>query len=62
VPSYRLISVEGDDLGSLWASAPDWRAGDRIQRPRDGDLLVVRLVEAEPGDEVDGYVVVDRAP
>ena len=60
--SYRLISVEGEDLGSLRASATDWRAGDRIHRPRDGDLLVVRLVEAEHGDEVDGYLVVERAP
>jgi hypothetical protein len=61
VPTYRLISVEGQDLGSLRASAPGWRAGDRIQRGRDGDLLVVRLVEAEPGDDVDGYLVVERA-
>jgi hypothetical protein len=62
VPSYRLISVEGEDLGSLRASAPDWRAGDRIHRPRGGDLLVVKLVEAEPDDEVDGYLVVGCAP
>jgi hypothetical protein len=57
-----LISAEGDDLGSLRASAPDWRAGDRIHRGRGGDLLVVRLVEAEPDDEVDGYLVVEPAP
>ena len=62
MPSYRLISVEGEDLGPLRASAADWREGERIHRPRDGDLLVVRLVAAEPGDEVDGYLVVERAP
>ena len=61
VPSYRLISAEGDDLGSLRAAAPDWREGDRIHRGA-GDLLVVRLVEAEPDDEVDGYLVVQPAP
>jgi hypothetical protein len=61
VPSYRLISVEGDDLGSLRAAAPDWSAGDRIHRGAS-DLLVVRLVEAEPDDEVDGYLVVQPAP
>ena len=62
MPSYRMISVEGEDFGSLRAPAPDWRAGDRIHRGRGGDLLVVRLVEAEPGDEVDGYLVVEPAP
>jgi hypothetical protein len=61
MPSYRMISVEGEDFGSLRAAAPDWRAGDRIHRG-GGDLLVVRLVEAEPGDEVDGYLVVEPAP
>ncbi len=62
VPSFRLISVEGDDLGSLRAAAPDWSAGDRIHRGHGGDLLVVRLVAAEPDDEVDGYLVVEPAP
>jgi len=61
VPSYRLISVEGDDLGPFRASARDWREGDRIHRGRGGDLVVVRLVAAEPGDEVDGYLVVQAA-
>ena len=62
MPTYRLISVEGEDFGSLRASAPAWRAGDRIHGGRNGDLVVVRLVEAEPDDEVDGYLVVERAP
>jgi hypothetical protein len=62
VPSYRLISVEGDDLGSFRAAAPVWSAGDRIHRGNGGDLIVVRLVVAEPDDEVDGYLVVEPAP
>jgi hypothetical protein len=57
-----MISVEGEDFGSLRASAPVWRAGDRIHRGRGDELLVVRLVEAEPGDDVDGYLVVEPAP
>ena len=57
-----MISLEGEDFGSLRASAPDWRAGDRIHRGRGGDLLVVRLVPAEPDDEVDGYLVAEPAP
>jgi hypothetical protein len=62
VPSYRLISTDGEDLGSFRAAVPDWCGGDRIHRGRAGDLLVVRLVAAEPGDEVDGYLVVEPAP
>ncbi len=57
--AYRLISVEGDDLGPLRAAVPNWSEGDRIHRGRSGDLVVVRLVAAEPGDEVDGYLVVE---
>jgi len=62
VPSYRLISAEGDDLGSFRAATSEWREGDRIHRGSGGELLVVRLVPAEPGDEVDGYLVVRAAP
>ena len=61
MPSYRLISAEGEDLGSLRASAPTWREGDRIHRGSGGDLVVVRFVDAEPGDEVHGYLVVEPA-
>lgn len=60
LPSYRLISADGEDLGSLRAAVPKWSPGDRIHRGRGGDLLVVRLVAAEPDDEVDGYLVVER--
>ena len=62
MPSYRLISAEGDDLGSFRAATSEWREGDRIHRGSGGELLVVRLVPAEPGDEVDGYLVVRAAP
>jgi hypothetical protein len=62
VPLYRLITVEADDLGSFRAATSEWREGDRIHRGGGGDLIVVRLVAAEPGDEVDGYLVVEAAP
>jgi hypothetical protein len=62
VPSYRLITAEGDDLGSFRAATPEWSEGDRIHRGRSGDLVVVRLVAAEPGDDVDGYLVVEPTP
>jgi hypothetical protein len=59
VPSYRLITPEGDDLGPFRAATPEWHEGDRIHRGSGGDLVVVRLVPAEQGDEVDGYLVVE---
>ena len=62
MPLYRLITAEGDDLGSFRAATSEWREGDRIHRGSGGDLLVVRLVTAEPGDEVDGSLVVEAAP
>jgi len=61
MPSYRLIGTSGEDLGHLRAAVPNWRAGDRIQRG-GGELIVVRLVTADPDDEVDGYLVVEPAP
>ena len=61
MPSYRLITVNGDDLGSFRAGVPNWAEGDRIHRGGRGDLIVVRLVAAEDGDEVDGYLVVEHA-
>ena len=62
MPSYRLITAEGEDLGSLRASAPTWQEGDRIHRGSGGDLVVVRFVDAEPSDDVNGYLVVAPAP
>ncbi len=62
MPSYRLIGTTGEDLGSLRAAVPRWRPGDRIHRGGGGELVVVRLVDAEPDDDVDGYLVVEQAP
>lgn len=61
MPSYRLISVDGEDLGRFRAAVPSWQEGDRIHRGASSDLVVVRLVAAEEGDEVDGYLVVKPA-
>ena len=61
MPSYRLVSVDGDDLGPFRAAVPKWTEGDRIHRGGGADLIVVRLVSAEDGDDVDGYLVVKPA-
>ena len=61
MPTYRLISVDGEDLGPFRAAVPDWTEGDLIHRGADADLVVVRLVPAEDVDDVDGYLVVRPA-
>lgn len=58
MPRFRLLSIDGDDLGLFRAAVPNWGEGDRIHRGGGDDLVVVRLVAAEDGDEVDGYLVV----
>ena len=62
VPTYRLLSADGEDLGPFRASVSDWHEGESIRHGRRGDLVVLRLVPAEPEDEVDGYLVVEPAP
>ena len=61
MPSYRLINVDGEDLGAFRATVPNWTEGDRIHRGNAPELVVVRLVTAEQGDDVDGYLVVETA-
>jgi len=56
MPRYRLLSVDGDDLGPFRAAVPDWDEGDRIHGGGGEDLVVVRLVEAEDGDDAAGEV------
>jgi hypothetical protein len=56
MPRYRLFSVDGNDLGPFRAAVPDWGVGDRIRRGGSEDLVVVRLVEAEDGDDAAGEV------
>ena len=61
VPRFRLLSADGAGLGLFHAAVPDWKTGDRIIRGQGNDLVVVRVVTAETGDEVDGYLVVEPA-
>lgn len=61
MPHFRLIDEHGDDLGPFRAAVPDWRPGHRIHRGAGDVLEVVRVVEAEPGDDVSGYLVVRPA-
>jgi hypothetical protein len=61
VPRFRLLTTSGDDLGLFQVPAPDWSEGDRIHRRAGNDLVVVRVVPAEAGDDVAGYLVVEPA-
>ena len=57
MPTYRLLSETGDDLGPFRAGTPQWAEGDRIFRGRE-KLEVVSVVAAEPDDDVAAYLVV----
>ena len=53
-----LFDVGGTDLGTFATSEPNWSPGHQIHRGLDDTLEVVRLVAAEDGDDVNGYLVV----
>jgi hypothetical protein len=61
---FRLVSPDGDDLGSFITAVPNWQESDEIPR-RPGDRLrVVDVVELEGGDEDDvtrALLVVEQA-
>ena len=60
---FRLLSEDGEDLGPFVSSEPNWSAGHRIHKGPGETLEVVRLVPAEEGDDVNGYlVVVTKSP
>ena len=44
---FRFLDEAGNDLGLFVASNPTWQPGDRIYRGSQGDLIVVRVVDAE---------------
>jgi hypothetical protein len=55
---FRLVSEDGADLGSFATSEPNWSPGHRIQRGPGDAVEVLRVVAAEDGDDVNGYLVV----
>jgi hypothetical protein len=58
---FRLIDEDGADLGPFVSSEPNWHARHRIHRGPGDQLEVVRVVGAEDGDDVQGYLVVRRS-
>jgi hypothetical protein len=58
---YRLIGEDSSDLGTFATSEPDWLPGHRINQGPGDVLEVVRVVAAEEGDDVNGYLVVRQA-
>lgn len=55
---FRLMNEDGADLGPFATSEPNWSPGHRIQRGPGDALEVLRVVAAEEGDDVSGYLVV----
>ncbi|MFZ1880765.1 MAG: hypothetical protein WAU41_11430 [Gaiellaceae bacterium] len=56
---YRLIAKDGRDLGPLVSSRADWPIGAMITGVA-GDLRVTAVVEAEPGQDFQEYLVVEQ--
>lgn len=62
LPRYRLLKDDGTDLGLLVGSDLRARPGETVYRGASA-LEVLRIVEADPGERLRGYVVVaDAAP
>jgi hypothetical protein len=61
VQRYRLVDPDGNDLGPYVTNTTLWKPGDRVYRGSEGDLIVLRLVDAETSDDIDGYLVVEPA-
>jgi hypothetical protein len=58
---YRLIDVEGNDLGPFVSSERDWKPGDTIPRGSGDVLRVTAVVAPEPGQVFSAYLVVGPA-
>lgn len=52
------MNEDGADLGPFATSEPNWSPGHRIRRGPGDALEVLRVVAAEEGDDVSGYLVV----
>jgi hypothetical protein len=50
--TYRLLGEDGEDLGQLVSSQRSWRRGERLFQAGDGELEIVSVIPAEPGDDV----------
>jgi hypothetical protein len=58
---YRILNADGDDLGQLISREPAWAPGSTIHRGPHAALEVLRIVESEPGADVDAYLLVQPA-
>jgi hypothetical protein len=58
---YRLVDVEGNDLGPFVSSERDWKPGDTIPRGNGDVLRVTAVVDPEPGQDFSAYLVVATA-
>ncbi|MFL5954830.1 MAG: hypothetical protein ACJ76I_12060 [Gaiellaceae bacterium] len=56
--TFGLRSEDGDDLGSFASSEPNWDPGHVLHRGGGDDLEVVRVADADDGDDVEAYLIV----
>ena len=55
---FRLIDLEGADLGPFVSKRQDWKPGERIGRSKGEDMLITAVVEPEEGAGFQAYLVV----
>ena len=62
MPDYTLLTVDGEDLGTVSLGRPDWPEGTILYRGNAPNLRVVRRVEAKDDRHLDVLVVeaIDR--
>jgi hypothetical protein len=56
---YRLIDVEGNDLGPFVTSESNWTPGNTIPRGSGDVLRVTAVVAPEYGQDFSAYLVVE---
>jgi hypothetical protein len=59
MPTYRLLSQDGDDLGSFTDSQRPALVGRKVYLVTGEVFRVIRVVTAMDGDDIDGYLVVE---
>jgi hypothetical protein len=58
---FRLLDVEGNDLGPLVSQQSHWSVGERVHRGSD-EWIVSAVVPSEDAMDSMAYLVVEPAP
>jgi hypothetical protein len=59
---FRLLDVEGNDLGPLVSQEAHWSVGQRVHRGSGDEWVVTAVVPSEDAMDCVAYLVVEAAP